>query len=183
MHCVWRRYGRRPCNEETNEAVRRLLEAGAPLVVVTLGDEGAIAASAKGQWWYQPTTPRDDTKIVDTTGAGDAFAAGFLFGWCGGQNVRRGLTYGCACGTAAVGLVGGSNPLDADLVNRMMRRNDGIEQLPEVWKDSYRDWSPTRERAEARPRSLEEWLDVELLCADATPPADRRRPSATRDAS
>ena len=150
-----RRSGRRPTYDETNEAVRRLLQAGAPLVVVTLGAEGAIAASAQDQWWFQPTTPRDDTKIVDTTGCGDAFAAGFLFGWCGGRNVRRGLTYGCACGTAAVGLVGGSNPLDAHSVNRMMRRNEGIDRSREVWRDTYRDWSPTRERAEWR----QEWID------------------------
>ena len=28
-------------------------------------------------------------------GAGDALAAGFLFGWCSARNVRRGLLYGC----------------------------------------------------------------------------------------
>lgn len=105
--------GRRPTWAEMDEAVRRLQADGAPLVVVTLGADGALAASAE-QWWFQPTQPR---AVVDTTGAGDAFAAGFLFGWCGSRDVERGLVYGCACGAAAVGQIGGSSPLDADSIN------------------------------------------------------------------
>ena len=64
--------------------------------------------------------------MVDTTGAGDAFAAGFLFGWCGSRDVRRGLVYGCACGAAAVGQIGGSTPLDADSINACMIRDAGL---------------------------------------------------------
>ena len=105
--------GRRPSTSDTDEAVRRLLAYGAPLVVITLGADGAIAASEQ-QWWFQPTVPRDP---VDTTGCGDAFAAGFLYGWCGAQDVRRGLVYGCACGGAAVGQMGGSTALDATTVD------------------------------------------------------------------
>jgi len=124
---------RRPTWAETDEAVCRLLSAGAPLVVITLGADGALAAGAE-QWWFQPTAPRD---VVDTTGAGDAFAAGFLFGWCGSRDVQRGLVYGCACGTAAVGQVGGSTPLDAAAVDATMRRNEGITQCSDLL--SYRE--------------------------------------------
>jgi sugar/nucleoside kinase (ribokinase family) len=154
---------RRPTWAETNTAVAKLLELGTPLVVVTLGADGAIAASARetpavvvrnaegeadaddadgGQWWFQPTTPRP---TVDTTGCGDAFAAGFLYGWCGSRDVRRGLVYGCACGSAAVGQVGGSTPLDAESVNKMMRRNEGIDRSLHA---AYRDGLP-------RPPNLE----------------------------
>lgn len=106
--------------EEIEEAVRRLLHAGAPLVVVTLGSDGAIAATAQ-QWWYQPNR---ELPVIDATGCGDAFAAGFLFGWCGSRDVRRGLVYGCACGGAAVRKLGGSSPLSAAEVDKCMRRND-----------------------------------------------------------
>jgi len=114
--------GRRATWPEIDEAVRRLHAAGAPLVVVTLGADGAVAATSE-QWWFQPTQERP---VVDTTGCGDAFAAGFLFGWCGSRDVRRGLVYGCACGAAAVSQVGGSTPLDAASVNACMRRNEGV---------------------------------------------------------
>lgn len=116
--------GRRPTWEQLDETVARLLEMGARLVVITLGPEGAIAASAD-EWWFQPTTP---LAPVDTTGCGDAFAAGFLYGWCGSRDVSRGLVYGCACGAAALGQVGGSTPLDAEDINRCMRRNEGARE-------------------------------------------------------
>ena len=75
---------RRPTWAQTDAAVRRLQRAGAPLVVVTLGPEGAIAVSGT-KWWYQPNAP---LPVTDATGCGDAFAAGFLFGWAGEKDVR-----------------------------------------------------------------------------------------------
>jgi sugar/nucleoside kinase (ribokinase family) len=59
--------GRRATWEEIDEAVRRLHAAGAPLVVVTLGADGALAATPE-QWWFQPNQERP---VVDTTGCGD----------------------------------------------------------------------------------------------------------------
>lgn len=59
---------------------------------------------------------------IDATGAGDAFAAGFLYGWCETSNVRRGLEYGCACGSAAVGQLGGSTPLTTQAVDATMSK-------------------------------------------------------------
>lgn len=48
-------------------------------------------------------------RVVDTTGAGDAFAGAFLVEWCLTRNLRAGLRAGCTAGSAAVTLVGGSS--------------------------------------------------------------------------
>mmetsp|Transcript_49085 Transcript_49085/g.112591 ORF Transcript_49085/g.112591 Transcript_49085/m.112591 type:complete len:190 (-) Transcript_49085:105-674(-) len=93
-----------------------LLNKRCKLIVVTRGREGAIAMSREERW-EQPTMAR---QVVDTTGAGDAFAAGFLWGWCQEEDVRLGLIFGCACGAAAVGQMGGSHPLSPLEINKCM---------------------------------------------------------------
>jgi sugar/nucleoside kinase (ribokinase family) len=52
-------------------------EAHCALVVVTLGAKGAVV-SVDGRRVQVPVEPVE--RVVDTTGAGDLFAAGFLFG-------------------------------------------------------------------------------------------------------
>jgi fructokinase len=56
---------------------RRWLEAdpGPTLVVVTAGPAGASAFHRDGRTWHRPAQP---VEVVDTVGAGDAFAAGLL---------------------------------------------------------------------------------------------------------
>jgi len=108
--------GRRPSQAALDEAIASLLEQGATLVVVTLGSEGAIAATSSHRW----RQPSSSCEVVDTTGAGDAFVAGFLYGWCGTGDVSRGLMYGCACGGAAVAQMGGSTRLLPSAINRCL---------------------------------------------------------------
>lgn len=50
--------------------------------VVTLGEEGAFAASADGRQVY---VPGYKVMLADTVGSGDAFAAGFLHHWLRGE--------------------------------------------------------------------------------------------------
>jgi sugar/nucleoside kinase (ribokinase family) len=67
--------------------LRECLEALAPKVetlVVTRGAQGAVAVRG-GQRAEIPAAPVD--KIVDTTGAGDLFAAGFIAGHCRGRSL------------------------------------------------------------------------------------------------
>lgn len=61
-----------------------------PLVVFTLGAEGALAHD--GTVARHPIFPTD---IVDRIGAGDAFAAGFYFGWAE-RDIPHALRCGCA---------------------------------------------------------------------------------------
>ena len=58
-----------------------ILHQHAPLVVVTLGANGALISQAAGDGWARiPVVPHVVAEVLDTNGAGDNFAAGFLFG-------------------------------------------------------------------------------------------------------
>ena len=65
-----------------------------PLVVLTLGTDGSLAFD--GTLRRAPIFP---TEVVDRIGAGDAFAAGFLFGWR-----EKDLDFGLLCGNASAAL-------------------------------------------------------------------------------
>ncbi len=62
-----------------------------PLLVVTRGERGAIAIRGEERVEIQPD-PVD--RVVDTTGAGDLFAAGFLFGEVHGRSLEDSLRIG-----------------------------------------------------------------------------------------
>lgn len=89
----------------------------APLVVVKRGADGA-EAHMRGDVQRAPARP---ARVVDTTGAGDAFNAGFLHGWLAGAAGRGGagggpdtghcLRLGALCGAVAVARPGGAGKL------------------------------------------------------------------------
>ena len=56
----------------------KLLDIGASIVCVTLGERGCYVVNTAAESYLVEAYPADD--VVDTTGAGDAFAAGFLYG-------------------------------------------------------------------------------------------------------
>ncbi len=62
-----------------------------PLLVVTRGEKGAIAM-IEGRFFAVPAEPI--AHVVDTTGAGDLFAAGFLVGQARGRPITDSLTMG-----------------------------------------------------------------------------------------
>ncbi|MCD6334187.1 MAG: hypothetical protein J7M27_02505 [Candidatus Latescibacteria bacterium] len=55
----------------------RLLEAGIETAVITQGADGCLVFDAKEGNFHQPAF---DVSVVDSTGAGDAFRAGFIYG-------------------------------------------------------------------------------------------------------
>jgi sugar/nucleoside kinase (ribokinase family) len=85
------------------EAARALTDAFAT-VVVKLGAGGALLARrGTSEVVHRPTVMLD---IVDSTGAGDAFAAGFLPVWRTGGSAEQALDAGNALGARAVTQVG-----------------------------------------------------------------------------
>lgn len=73
--------------------------AKVPLLVVTRGEHGAIAIK-DGVRSEVGAEPID--KVVDTTGAGDLFAAGFLSGHAAGRSVEDSLTMGAVCAAEVI---------------------------------------------------------------------------------
>ncbi len=65
-----------------------------PCLVVTRGELGAVAYCS-GEMAEGPAEPV--SKVVDTTGAGDLFAAGFLFGHVRGRPLAECLRLGAIC--------------------------------------------------------------------------------------
>ncbi len=73
------------------EAAVARTAAKVPLLVVTRSEHGAIAVQG-AERFSVPAEPIQ--RIVDTTGAGDLFAAGFLAGQAQGRSVTESLTMG-----------------------------------------------------------------------------------------
>ncbi|HYL80234.1 MAG TPA: carbohydrate kinase family protein [Candidatus Acidoferrum sp.] len=74
------------------------------LLAVKRGPAGAAAFRQGTMWEHRGFA----VEAVDPTGAGDAFNAGFLFGWLAGWPISECLVWGNACGALTVGSPGGS---------------------------------------------------------------------------
>ena len=83
-------------------AARELRAFTDQVVIVTLGERGALALAGDAVL----EQPAFEVDVVDTTGAGDAFVAGFVVGrWYAGA-VGEALRWGCAAGSLATARVG-----------------------------------------------------------------------------
>lgn len=74
------------------------------IAVAKLGGNGSIAFS-KGEVYEKKPYK---VKVIDTTGAGDSFNAGFIYGYLKGKNIEECLKYGNACGALSVTALGGN---------------------------------------------------------------------------
>jgi sugar/nucleoside kinase (ribokinase family) len=81
---------------------RALLERGAGCVAVTAGADGALVVTADAAVRV-PAFPVD---VVDTTGCGDAFSAGFLRGLSLGRDAAGAAVLGCATAAQVAGGLG-----------------------------------------------------------------------------
>lgn len=81
-------------------ACRRLTDMGA-IAAIKLGAEGALIGKGSDRYAIKPVP----TQVVDTTAAGDMFAAGFLYGLCKGKSLD-------ACGHLAATLA-------SDVISRL----------------------------------------------------------------
>ncbi|MCK2175214.1 aminoimidazole riboside kinase [Enterobacter asburiae] len=85
-------------NVEVNVGLNALMaRCPARLVLVTQGKEGVIAWH-DGTAKHYPATP---VECVDTTGAGDAFVAGMLYGLAAGQDLTPVIALAQRCGALA----------------------------------------------------------------------------------
>jgi len=78
------------------------------IVVVKLGARGALVCT-EGRQFHVPAVK---ARVVDTTGAGDSFDAGFLACWFKGGSIEASARAGAVAGARAVSAVGGTGAFE-----------------------------------------------------------------------
>lgn len=81
-----------------------VLAAEVPTLAVKLGSMGGLGRSQD----LTVRAPALQVEVVDTTGAGDSFDAGFLYGYLHRWPLIRSLRLACACGSLSVRAAGGT---------------------------------------------------------------------------
>lgn len=104
---------------DPERAARELMECGPKVVVITLGKNGALLRTASGQW-HAPPVPG---QVVDTTGGGDTFMAGFLSEYLRSGDPLEAIRWGCATAICVIERSGGV------LVERMPTREQIASRL------------------------------------------------------
>jgi ribokinase len=83
-------------DDELLDALRRITDAA---IVMTRGDRGALVDDGRSRRDYPGKTVR---RVVDTTGAGDAFSAAFATGLAEGMELEKAVSLGILAGAHAV---------------------------------------------------------------------------------
>ena len=108
---------------EPTAIARRLRSRGVKTVIVKLGAGGCFVESPEGFF----TSPGFAVHPVDTTGAGDCFAAAFLAAICRGHSLAEAARFANAAGAlATLGMGGADSAPTAGEIEEFLRRQTSI---------------------------------------------------------
>jgi sugar/nucleoside kinase (ribokinase family) len=114
--------------------VTHLIGAGAPVVVLRMGADGALVSNGREQLHVKPPP----SPVVDVTGGGNAFCGGFLAGWC--QRLGD-LEHASRCAAASAALTLAQHGLPSSIIRRDLLRlydTTGISRhSPSFGRTSY----------------------------------------------
>ena len=96
-------------HEDADKAAMQLLEKGIKNVVITLGEKGAFFANSEEK--FSLPIANFSNPVVDTTGAGDAFNAGFAAALTEGQNIKDALKFASATAGLSTTKIGTANSM------------------------------------------------------------------------
>jgi ribokinase len=105
--------------DSTKKAARAMLEKGPANVVITVGKKGAILAMKTGVVHL----PAPIVKVVDTTGAGDAFCGALAVAVSSGKRLNESVVYANCAGALATTRIGAQEALPARIeLDAFMRK-------------------------------------------------------------
>lgn len=103
------------------EGARELLEYGIKIIACTLGEKGSYILSEDSELQIPPLK----TEVVDTTGAGDVYAAGFLAALLRGFSLMRCAHLASKVASLSVAGYGRSSYPEARLLSQIQEEEDG----------------------------------------------------------
>jgi sugar/nucleoside kinase (ribokinase family) len=106
-------------------ALSRLLEWGPHIAILTLGQDGSLVGTRRGRSRIPPFA----TTVVDTTGAGDVYAAAFLVEYLRTKEPFRSALYASAASSVVIEGTGGVDvsrmPTDEKVRGRLAEMSSG----------------------------------------------------------
>lgn len=114
-------------SDDLVEGARELVRRGVGCVAATCGAQGAVVVDGEGAQQVNALP----VEVVDTTGCGDAFSAGFLRGLSLGRSRRDAAALGCAvAGLVAGGLGSDHGEFDLAGADRLLeaQRSEHVEE-------------------------------------------------------
>jgi len=106
------------------QLMEKWIEQGKKMVCVTHGKNGASVANSEG-FYYEPII--NTFQLVDSNGAGDAFFAGFLYGYLHQEPIQKCLAYGT--------IAGGLTVSSKELVSPKLSETYLLETYREIYHD------------------------------------------------
>lgn len=106
--------------DTVEDAAKALKAAGVKTVVIKCGKRGCYVLEGE-EGYYVPAV--EGVTCVDTTGAGDSFVAGFLYGLSEGWEIRACAEFANQCGARAVAHVGATAWCE----------NGSVEEMKHIW--------------------------------------------------
>jgi sugar/nucleoside kinase (ribokinase family) len=95
------------------EILRYFLDRGVKHTILRMGANGSTLGTLEGGVLREIRTPAFDVPIVDSTGCGDAYNAGFIKGLSLGWDLERCAWLGCACGGLVIQGLGSDAGLES----------------------------------------------------------------------
>jgi len=103
--------------DDFEKAAKQMLDMGPKVVIITIGEKGCIVAYREGGEAKTVIAPGyEGLTIVDTTGAGDAFQGGFIYGYLNGYDYKTCGAIANACGYLKSTRVGARNSVPKEEV-------------------------------------------------------------------
>ncbi|MFI6585190.1 carbohydrate kinase family protein [Embleya sp. NPDC050493] len=109
---------RRLTGAATADDAATLLGELVDTVLIKRGEQGALALRAEGRF----AVPAVPVRVVDTTGSGDCFNAGFVHGILADWDLPRCLAAAVACGSAAATSPGSGGAPDAEQLSAWLAK-------------------------------------------------------------
>ncbi|RKL61604.1 carbohydrate kinase family protein [Thermoanaerobacteraceae bacterium SP2] len=105
------------------KAAKEMLELGPQVVIITIGENGCIVAykNSDGKVNSFISPGFNGEKIKDTTGAGDAFQGGFLYGYLKGWSLERCAILANATGYLKSTKIGARSSTHYDVVEKFLK--------------------------------------------------------------
>lgn len=131
------------------EASRRLASLGARFAGVTLGAEGAVAVAGGRVLRCEAL----DVEAVDTTGAGDVFHAGVVYGLALGWDDEEALRFATAAASLSCRALGGRGaiPTAAEALRRAgLAREPALDPTPDGLPEEAFRWCRVLHRGQCR---------------------------------